>query len=246
MSDNEGEGTEAEPAEGKATAEPEPLWIRYAARGAFTAWTVVFVVGAVALYYGKADKFGAFGDAFGVVTGLLTALALLASVRSISLQRDELAATRQEMALQRQEMAEQRGVMEASRQVAESQLSEMQRSRDVARQQLGVAQGQLDVSRLSNQSTLLGQEIALEALVRAATEAVADREETVLAILSAHVTKQAKDHATEVFRRVLAEGTTGLLGVDDIAEATLAPLRNLARAVDSLRRVEALRQEHFD
>lgn len=229
MSDNEGEGAVVEPTEGKATADPEPLWIRHAATGAFTAWSLVLVLGVIAGVCGWGDKFGQFGDAFGVVTGLLTALALLASVRSIGLQRDELAETREEMARQRAEM-------EASREVAQQQLEATRRTHELMDKEVEAAALQVSAANAAYRAQVEGlwyqASVELEARLR--------RLEDMLDRNTADA--QMRMTAGDLGSAALAGTPMDKSKLHAMPRPVREALEHLPAAAERLRRIEALRR----
>lgn len=69
--------------------------------------------------YGPWADAGTFGDSFGVITGLVTGIALVLAFLSIHMQSRELRLQRRELELQRQELKESREVMELQREEME-------------------------------------------------------------------------------------------------------------------------------
>ena len=80
------------------------------AGGVFALWAVLILAA------GRSPDpytLGTFGDAFGPITGLATAMALVFAFWSVRLQHEELVETRKEMTLQRAELAKQNELAEA-------------------------------------------------------------------------------------------------------------------------------------
>ena len=83
------------------------IWV-VASAGALVAvvlwwWLPEYLTGSYTSYTEISDK-GAFGDTFGTVNALFTALAFVGLITTILLQKKELQLQRHELSLQRQEM----------------------------------------------------------------------------------------------------------------------------------------------
>jgi hypothetical protein len=103
-------------------------WIIFAVLGGFVVWGVIALC---------VEKFGSggYGDAFGPVTGLATATALIFAMLALKLQRKELRAQRLELGLHRDEFRHQTGALRDQSAQTEKHVVEAQKATEVMAKQ---------------------------------------------------------------------------------------------------------------